>query len=99
MIQSTLTGRVSPTNRCRSFEVPEFAHPYTNYTVADAVDLVESTTRLFGGDMPKSLQDVRTRIVGMLQRCKHQWITGYAALDVLDAVIDGHDLRQYCRLP
>jgi hypothetical protein len=34
----------------------------------------------------------------MAKRASHLWCTGMAALDVLDAAIDGRDLRQSCRL-
>lgn len=47
---------------------------------------------------PKNLIEVRETIEDMAKRASHLWCTGMAALDVLDAAIDGRDLRQSCRL-
>jgi hypothetical protein len=45
---------------------------------------------------PASLVEVREVIQDMANR-GGLWMTGMAALDVLDAAIDGRDLRQSCR--
>ena len=74
-------------------------HPFTNYSLGDAIALAINNAKTFGRKSPTSLREVRDYIAGLMQRTDHQWLTGYAALDVLDAAIDGKDIRQNHRFP
>lgn len=47
---------------------------------------------------PASLEEARDVVKLMMSTACHAWITGMAALDVLDAAIDGRDLAESCRL-
>ena len=69
-------------------------HPYTNYTLGEAVALAINNAKMFREKVPTTLIEVRDYISGMMQRVDYQWLTGYAALDVLDAAIDGKDLTK-----
>lgn len=73
-------------------DLPEIKHPFTNYTLADAVKLAVSSAKLFDQRVPATLTEVREYIKQMANRCSHVWLTGAAALDVLDAAIDGKQL-------
>lgn len=74
------------------------SHPYTNYSLGEAVALAVNHAKMFGHDSPQTLREVRDYIQGIQDRSDHQWLTGYAALDLLDASIDGRDLKGDCRL-
>lgn len=76
--------------------LPSVSHPYTEYTLQDAVRLAVSNRQLQLLAPPTSLAEVRLVIQGMVDR-GGVWMTGMAALDVLDAAIDGRDLRHSCR--
>ena len=67
-------------------------HPYEDYCLADAVRLANAEQSL--GFKPKvtSLVQAREIVNAMFKTMAHNWITGYCALDVLDAAIDGRDL-------
>lgn len=73
-------------------------HPHTNYSLGEAVALAVNNAKTFGRKVPVSLREVRDYIADMAQRTDHQWLTGYAALDVLDAAIDGKDISKANRL-
>ena len=45
-----------------------------------------------------SLAAARAEIGRVMHSIRHTWLTGFAALDVLDAAIDGRDLLADCRL-
>lgn len=77
--------------------LPAVAHPYTEYTLHDAVRLAVSNRQLQILPPPANLEEAREVIRAMAAR-GGVWITGMAALDVLDAAIDGRDLTQSCRI-
>ncbi len=68
-------------------------HPYHEYCLADAVQLANAEQSI--GLKPKvtSLVQAREVVKAMFQTVRHNWITGCCALDVLDAAIDGRDLK------
>jgi len=74
-------------------------HPFTNYSLGEAIALAINNAKMFGKKSPASLREVRDYIADMMQRVDHQWLTGYAALDLLDAAIDGKDISKDHRLP
>lgn len=76
--------------------LPAVSHPYTEYTLQDAVRLAVANRQILMLQPPTNLEEVRQVIQGMADR-GGVWMTGMAALDVLDAAIDGRDLRQSCR--
>ncbi|MEP9853744.1 hypothetical protein ABDK10_13880, partial [Staphylococcus aureus] len=78
--------------------LPVIRHPYADYGLDEAVRLAVATKRIRMEPEPKNLIEVRETIEDMAKRASHLWCTGMAALDVLDAAIDGRDLRQSCRL-
>jgi hypothetical protein len=78
--------------------LPVIRHPYGDYGLDEAVRLAVATKRIRMEPEPKNLIEVRETIEDMAKRASHLWCTGMAALDVLDAAIDGRDLRQSCRL-
>ena len=53
---------------------------------------------MFGLPNPNSLEDVRSQFKRAFQNAGFVWITGMAALDLLDAVIDGKDIRKHARV-
>lgn len=77
--------------------LPEVKHPFTQYSLADAVRLAVSNAQTFDRPIPETLEQVRGHIQAMADRSGHNWLTGYAALDVLDAAIDGKNLEEDCR--
>lgn len=77
--------------------LPEVKHPFTQYSLADAVSLAVGNAQTFFHPVPVTLEQVREHIQGMMDRSGHNWLTGYAALDVLDAAIDGKNLEEDCR--
>lgn len=77
--------------------LPLVKHPYTQYTLADAVSLAVENAKTFDRKVPQNLEEVREYIKDMASRSGHNWMTGAAALDVLDAAIDGKNLREDCR--
>lgn len=81
-----------------SFTPPEVKHPFTDYTLAEAVKLAVGHAEAFFHKRPETLVEVRAYIQGMTDRVNHNWLTGAAALDVLDAAIDGVELSgKTCR--
>ncbi len=64
-----------------------------DYSLADAVRLANTEQSL--GFQPKvtSLAQAREVIKARFKTVTHNWITGCCALDVLDAAIDGRDLK------
>lgn len=72
-------------------------HPFTNYSLGEAIALAVNNAKMFGQKVPTTLRETRDYISDMMQRMDHQWLTGYAALDVLDAAIDGKDITKECR--
>lgn len=79
--------------------LPDIKHPFTKYALSDAVELAVSNAEMFKHKVPTTLEEVRSYISDMQSRAGHQWLTGYAALDVLDAAIDGKDINKDCRFP
>lgn len=81
----------------QSVGLADVRHPYTKYSLSDAVELAVSSAKVFERPIPKTLEQVREHIKGMADRSGHNWLTGAAALDVLDAAIDDKDLSAGCR--
>lgn len=77
--------------------LPEMKHPFTNYTLAEAVDLAINNAKVFGRRIPETLSEVRKYIEEMAVRSGHNWLTGAAALDLLDAAIDNKEISKSCR--
>lgn len=77
--------------------LPNVRHPFTDYSLADAVQLARGHRSLCLQPEPATLEEVREVIREMSRRADFLWMTGMAALDVLDAIIDGRDLRADCR--
>lgn len=73
-------------------------HPFANYSLSDAVKLADSNRNLNLLPPVESLAEAREVVQGMSNRAGGTWITGMAALDVLDAAIENRDLRASCRL-
>lgn len=80
-----------------TFGSPNLTNPYIKYSLGEAVALAKNSASL--NDEPiESLGAARTEIERVMRTGGHNWITGQAALDMLDAAIDGRDLRADCRL-
>ena len=80
-----------------TFGHSNLSHPYTKYSLGEAVALAKGLASI--GDKPvESLAAARTEIERVMQAARHTWLTGFAALDVLNAAIDGRDLLADCRL-
>lgn len=81
-------------------KLPVIQHPHTNYSLGDAVALAVNNARTFGRKEPATLLEVRDYILDMERPRDHltpKWL-GYAALDVLDAAIDGRDIAKNSRI-
>ncbi|MDX1366879.1 hypothetical protein [Pseudomonas sp.] len=78
--------------------LPLVSHPYADYSLQDAVRLADTHRQLILQPPPASLEEARDVVKLMMSTAYHVWITGMAALDVLDAAIDGRDLAESCRL-
>lgn len=76
----------------------EIKHPYADYKLSNAVALAKQLDSSAFDAPTASLVDARDVIAHVVAQIQHQWITGYCALDVLDAAIDGRDLTTNCRL-
>ena len=76
----------------------DLRHPYSDYTLKQAIRLATSTAYFAELEVPKNLPEVRRFISDMLKRSDHNWITAMVALDLLDAAIDGRDLTKSCRI-
>lgn len=88
---------ITPAVLVETFGSPNITHPYSKYSLAEAVALAKNSASL--NDEPiESLGTARTEIKRVMSACGHNWITGHVALDVLDAAIDGRDLLNDCRL-
>jgi len=78
--------------------LPAINHPYADYSLVDAARLACGQRKMSLQPGPTTLEGVREVIRDMISRAPFNWITGQAALDVLDAAIDGRDLQKDCRL-
>jgi hypothetical protein len=76
----------------------DIQHPYTKYSLGEAVAWAINNAQLFGRTKPSTLIEVRDYCLKIQSRMDHQWLTGYAVLDVLDAAIDGRDLKSNSRI-
>jgi hypothetical protein len=74
-------------------------HPRCNFSVGEAIALAINNAMWLNRRKPTTLQEVRDYICEMFDRVGCNWLTGLAALDVLDAVIDGKVINQSCRYP
>ena len=68
-------------------------HPFEDYCLADAVRLANAEQSLCLKPNVTSLVQAREVVKAMFKSFSHTWITGFCALDVLDAAIDGRDLK------
>lgn len=73
-------------------------HPFADYTLTDAVKLANNNRNLNLMAPVATLTEARDVVQDMHSRAGSTWITGMAALDVLDAAIENRDLRASCRL-
>jgi|GEM_PF-1142259 len=74
------------------------SHPYAEFSAADAVTLANSHQRLNKLSPVSTVNEAREVVADMARRIAFNWETGKAALDVLDAAIDGLDIAKNCRL-
>lgn len=81
-----------------TFGQPDIKHPYKEYRLSDAVQLAVSLASLRRQAPVTSLQLAREVVQDELSVAACSWITGYVAMDVLDAAIDGRDLHNDSRL-
>lgn len=87
-----------PDNQLDLGDLPAIKHPYTEYSLAEALGLAVGHRQLCLKPAPTSLEEAREVIREMADVSGFNWITGKAALDVLDAAIDGRDLTNDNRL-
>lgn len=78
-------------------DLPDVQHPYVDYSLKNAVSLARTNAQTFERKVPETLEEVREYIDEMAARSGFNWLTGAAALDVLDVAIDGKDLSKGCR--
>ena len=76
----------------------ELQHPHAQFTVRDAVELAQGACAEDQKPRPRTLREVRAAIQVRSDGLPHIWLQGMAALDVLDAAIDGRDLAESSRL-
>jgi hypothetical protein len=76
------------------FGLTDVKHPYYDYRLSDALQLAQNLAQLRATERIEltSAEQARQVIKESLASAGHVWITGMAALDVLDAAIDGKDL-------
>ncbi len=75
-----------------TFGHSEVKHPYCDCTLSHAVKVAQGIASL-NFQTISSLTQARSLIEASMKNCGHVWITGAAALDVLDAAIDGRDIE------
>lgn len=78
---------------------PERTHPKTDFSLTQAVMIAIGHTTLSGKKEPATLDEVRSTLREMDNAARHTWLTGMAALDLLDAELDGRDLSSDSRFP
>ena len=76
----------------------DLGHPHFNYKLSDAIQLARNVSDLRLQSAPQSLQEVRALVADLVGNSGFNWITGQAALDLLDAAIDGRNLLNDSRL-
>lgn len=79
-------------------ELLSLQHPHAQFTVRDAVELALEASQEDQKPRPRTLRQVRDTIQVKCDALPHIWLKGMAALDVLDAAIDGRDLAESSRL-
>lgn len=79
--------------------LPAVKHPYTEFTLEDAIDIAVNNRNLCRQPMPTDLQGVRKVILDIQEAAGFNWITGMAALDVLDVAISGKPEHATWRIP
>ena len=85
-----------PLQVCTS-ELPDVRHPYIEYSLSEAVNLVDNERRYAGLPKAANLGEVRDTLGLMLHTSGFMWITGMAAMDLVDAAL-GRDLRGNSRI-
>jgi len=81
--------------------LPSLTHPLVDYSLIDAVLLAIGHQTVCMKEEPATLFEAREVVLGMAAQAAasgRNWITGKAALDLLDSAIDGHDLTMCNRL-
>lgn len=81
-----------------TFGQPDIKHPYKEYRLSDAVQMAVGLASIRRREPVTSLQLAREVVQDELSVCGFSWITGYVAMDILDAAIDGRDLHNDSRL-
>lgn len=79
-------------------ELLSLQHPHAQFTVRNAIELAVKASEEEQKPQPRTLRQVRDAIQARCDGLPHIWLTGMAALDVLDAAIDGRDLAESSRL-
>ena len=69
-------------------------HPFRDISLADAINIANGIASLRLDPPPHDLREVRALFVDQIQKAGHVWITGLAALDLLDAAIENRDITQ-----
>ncbi len=65
----------------------ELRHPHYDLTLIDAVELANGIASVRLTTPPATLTEARALIKDALERTTHVWITGTAALELLDTAI------------
>ena len=73
------------------FGMKDVRHPFEDYCLSDAMKVARGIASLNDLEV-NSAQQARELIKKSMASAGHLWITGMAALDVMDAAIDGRDL-------
>ena len=68
---------------------PERQHPYSDFSLLDAVLIAVNAADLSERPLPASLTEVREILCDLNNRAHFNWITGSYALDLLNAELDG----------
>ncbi len=63
-------------------------HPHYELTLSDAVAIAEGIASVRLEPPPRTLAEAKALIKHNLDRTSHVWITGTAALELLDAAIE-----------
>lgn len=69
-------------------------HPTRELSLSQAIKIANGIANLRCEAAPYDLQEARALFADQLKRTDHVWITGLAALDLLDAAIAGRDIGE-----
>lgn len=96
-LQQAPASMAGHTEVVETLSLPNLTHPFTEFCLADAVALANNNRRLNMLPEVTTLSEARSVVEDINSRTDHVWMTGLAALDVLDAAIDNRDLLQSSR--